>query len=57
MTADNTDNTDNTEETLAMARLSRVEVFAHDEIAVVHMMARTTRRCFLFGTDAIIGKC
>jgi len=39
-----------------MARLARVEVFAADEIAAVHVMARTARRCFLLGEDAIAGK-
>jgi hypothetical protein len=28
-----------------MARLARVEVFAADEIAIVHVMNRTVRRC------------
>ena len=32
---------------LGMARLARVEVFAADEIAIVHVMNRTVRRCFL----------
>ena len=39
-----------------MARLARVEVFAADEIAVVHVTARTVRRCFLLGEDAVTGK-
>jgi hypothetical protein len=39
-----------------MARLARVEVFAADEIAVVHVMNRTVRRCFLFGEDSVSGK-
>ena len=39
-----------------MARLARVEVFAADEIAVVHVMARTVRRCCLLGEDAVTGK-
>jgi len=39
-----------------MARLARVEVFAADEIAVLHVMARTVRRCFLLGEDAVTGK-
>jgi len=39
-----------------MARLARVEVFAADEIAVVHVMTRTVRRCFLLGDDALTGK-
>jgi hypothetical protein len=39
-----------------MARLARVEVFAPDEIAIVHVMNRTVRRCFLMGHDALTGK-
>jgi len=39
-----------------MARLSRVEVFAPDEIAIVHVMNRTVRRCFLMGNDPLTGK-
>ncbi len=39
-----------------MARLARVEVFAADEIAIVHVMNRTVRRCFLFGEDSLSGK-
>ncbi len=39
-----------------MARLARAEVFASDEIAVVHVMARTVRRCFLLGDDSVTGK-
>jgi hypothetical protein len=39
-----------------MARLARVEVFAADEIAIVHVMNRTVRRCFLFGEDSVSGK-
>jgi len=39
-----------------MARLARVEIFAADEIAIVHVMNRTVRRCFLFGEDAVSGK-
>ena len=35
-----------------MARLARVELFAADEIAVVHVMNRVVRRCFLLGDDA-----
>ena len=38
-----------------MARLARVEVFAADEIAVVHAMAWTLRRCFFLGEDAFTG--
>jgi hypothetical protein len=39
-----------------MARLSRVEVFASNEIAIVHVMNRTVRRCFLMGNDPLTGK-
>jgi len=39
-----------------MARLARVQVFAADEIAVVHVMTRTVRPCFLPGDDALTGK-
>ncbi len=40
-----------------MARLARVELFAPDEIAVVHVINRVVRRCFLMGTDSQTGKC
>ncbi|MFO0179903.1 MAG: transposase [Planctomyces sp.] len=36
-----------------MARLARVEIFAADEVAVVHVMNRTVRRCFLLGHDPV----
>lgn len=39
-----------------MARLSRSEVFSPDEIAIVHVMNRVVRRCFLLGTDPLTGK-
>jgi len=39
-----------------MARLARVEVFSADETAIVHVMNRTVRRCFLLGDDAVTGK-
>lgn len=39
-----------------MARLARVEVFAADEVAIVHVMNRTVRRCFLMGNDPLTGK-
>jgi hypothetical protein len=39
-----------------MARIARVEAFAPDEIAVVHVMSRVVRRCFLMGTDDLTGK-
>ena len=34
-----------------MARLARVEVFAPDEVAIVHVMNRVVRRCFLLQTN------
>ena len=39
-----------------MARLARGEVFSPDEVAVVHVMNRVVRRCFLFGDDPVSGK-
>jgi hypothetical protein len=39
-----------------MARLARVEVFAPDEVAIVHVLNRTVRRCFLMGDDPLTGK-
>jgi hypothetical protein len=39
-----------------MARLARAEVFAADEIAIVHVIARVVRRCFLLGDDPVSGK-
>ena len=39
-----------------MARLARVEVFAPDEVAIVHVINRTVRRCFLMGEDPLTGK-
>ena len=38
-----------------MARLARAEVFAPDEVAIVHVMNRVVRRCFLLGTDTVTG--
>jgi hypothetical protein len=38
-----------------MARLARAEVFAPDEIAIVHVMNRVVRRCFLLGNDPVTG--
>ena len=38
-----------------MARLARVEVFSPDEIAIVHIMNRVVRRCFLLGNDPVTG--
>jgi len=39
-----------------MARLARVEIFAADEIAIVHVINRVVRRCFLLGDDPFSGK-
>ncbi|MEI8211780.1 MAG: hypothetical protein WCI02_06505 [Planctomycetota bacterium] len=39
-----------------MARLARAEVFDPSEVAVVHVMARTVRRCYLLGFDPISEK-
>ena len=39
-----------------MPRLAREEVFAPDEIAIVHVMNRVVRRCFLMGIDTPTGK-
>ena len=39
-----------------MARMSRVEVFAAEEIAIVHVMNRTVRRCWLLGDDPVTGR-
>ena len=39
-----------------MARLARAEVFAPDEIAVVHVINRVVRRCLLLGNDPVSGK-
>ena len=39
-----------------MARMNREEVFAPDEVAIVHVMNRVVRRCFLLGNDPWTGK-
>ena len=39
-----------------MARTARVEVFAADEVAIVHVMNQTVRRCFLLGDDPVTGE-
>jgi len=39
-----------------MARLARAEVFSPDEVAIVHVMNRVVRRCFLLGDDPFTGK-
>ena len=39
-----------------MARLARAEVFAADEVAIVHVINRVVRRRFLMVDDPITGK-
>ena len=39
-----------------MARLARAELFAPDEVAIVHVMNRVVWRCFLLGDDPVTGK-
>ncbi|MFN7844517.1 MAG: transposase [Pirellula sp.] len=39
-----------------MSRMTRAEVFNPNEVAVLHVIARVCRRCFLFGDDPITGK-
>ena len=39
-----------------MSRIARVEVFSSDEIAIVHVLNRTVRRCYLLGDDPLTGK-
>ncbi len=39
-----------------MARITRAEVFSPDEVAIVHVIGRVVRRCFLLGDDPITGK-
>jgi hypothetical protein len=36
--------------------MARVEVFSPEEVAIVHVMNRVVRRCFLLGDDPITGK-
>jgi len=38
-----------------MARLARADLFAPDEVAIVHVMNRVVRRCFLLGVDPLTG--
>jgi hypothetical protein len=40
-----------------MARLARAEIFDPAEVAIVHVMTRVVRRCFLLGYDHVSGKC
>lgn len=39
-----------------MPRITRAEVFDPDEIAIVHVLNRTSRRCFLMGFDEKTGR-
>ncbi len=39
-----------------MARKTRKQVFSPDEVAIVHVMNRVVRRCFLMGDDPYSGK-
>ena len=39
-----------------MARVAREEVFSSNEVAIVHVMNRVVRRCFLLGDDPVSGK-
>ncbi len=39
-----------------MARVAREEVFSPGEVAIVHVMNRVVRRCFLLGDDEVTGK-
>ena len=39
-----------------MARIARAEVFAPEEVAIIHVMNRVVRRCFLLGIDPVTGK-
>jgi hypothetical protein len=39
-----------------MAQTARVDVFAGDEVAILHVMNRTVRRCFLLGDGPVTGE-
>jgi len=39
-----------------MVRLARAELFDTSEVAILHVIGRVTRRCFLFGFDPVSGK-
>jgi len=36
-----------------MVRLARAELFNPSEVAILHVIGRVTRRCFLFGFDPV----
>jgi len=39
-----------------MARLARAELFDSSEVAILQVIVRVTRRCFLFGFASVSGK-
>ncbi|MFN7877048.1 MAG: transposase [Pirellula sp.] len=39
-----------------MSRVTRAEIFSPNEVAILHVIARVCRRCFLFGRDPVTGK-
>jgi len=39
-----------------MVRLVSTELFDLSEVAILHVIGRVTRRCFLFGFDPVSGK-
>jgi len=39
-----------------MVRLALAEFFDPSEVAILHVIDRVTRRCFLFGFDPVSGK-
>ncbi|MEZ6138196.1 MAG: hypothetical protein R3C53_25205 [Pirellulaceae bacterium] len=39
-----------------MARTARADVFSPDEIAILHVVCRVVRRCYLFGDDPLTGR-
>lgn len=41
---------------IIMSRMTRAEIFNPGEVAILHVIARVCRRCFLFGHDPITGK-
>jgi len=39
-----------------MVRLAHAELFNPSEVAILHVIGRVTRSCFLFGFDPVSGK-
>ena len=39
-----------------MVRVTREQLFCSDEVAIVHVMNRAVRRCFLMGQDECTGR-